>query len=173
MTADSPATPAGDSNPCLMLKVITVNDRGPMAAAEEGSAPSKLVTASEQAIRLVSRRPKVMKPEEGTGWPAARRAAVPFLIRSPADRIMFMVDDVDDVVTRLRSHGADSWARSRSTRTFTGSASCAALRASSSGCPSSSAEPMCGRGRALAGRSSLHETQASPAQAASQYGGLA
>ena len=55
-------------------------------------------------------------------------------------RIMFMVDDVDDVVTRLRSHGANSWARSRSTRTSTGSASCVAPKASSSGCPSSSAE---------------------------------
>jgi hypothetical protein len=56
-------------------------------------------------------------------------------------RIMFAVDDVDDVVARLRRTVANSSARSRSTRTSTGSASCVALRTSSSDWPSSSAEP--------------------------------
>jgi hypothetical protein len=56
-------------------------------------------------------------------------------------RIMFAVDDTDDVVARLRSYGAEPWARSRSTTTVTGSASCVALRASSSDWPSSSVEP--------------------------------
>src|SRR5215208_6957967 len=44
---------------------------------------------------------------------------------------------------------SNSWARSRSTRTSTGSASCVAPRASSSGCPSSSAECAAGGGPAL------------------------
>jgi catechol 2,3-dioxygenase-like lactoylglutathione lyase family enzyme len=58
-------------------------------------------------------------------------------------RIMFAVDDIDDVVARLRSHGAELVGEVRSTRTSTGSASCVALRlrASSSDWPSSSAEP--------------------------------
>ena len=56
-------------------------------------------------------------------------------------RIMFAVDDVDDVVARLRTTVPSSSAGSRSTRTSTGSASCAALRASSSEWPSSSADP--------------------------------
>jgi catechol 2,3-dioxygenase-like lactoylglutathione lyase family enzyme len=56
-------------------------------------------------------------------------------------RIMFAVDDIDDVVTRLRSHGGELSARSRSTRTSTGSASCVAPRASSSDWPSGSANP--------------------------------
>ena len=73
-------------------------------------------------------------------------------------RIMFMVDDVDDVVSACAATVPNSWARSRSTRTSTGSASCAALRASSSGCPSSSAEPMCGRARPRPGAPPLRDT---------------
>ncbi len=47
-------------------------------------------------------------------------------------RIMFAVDDIDDVVARLRSHGAELVGEIVSTRTSPGSASCVALRASSS-----------------------------------------
>ena len=59
-------------------------------------------------------------------------------------RIMFAVDDIDDVVPACAATGASSSARSRSTRTSTGSASYVALRASSSDWPSSSAEPPLG-----------------------------
>ena len=55
-------------------------------------------------------------------------------------RIMFMVDDVDDVVARLRSRGAEPVGEIAQYKTSTGSASCVAPRASSSGCPSGSAE---------------------------------
>jgi catechol 2,3-dioxygenase-like lactoylglutathione lyase family enzyme len=40
-------------------------------------------------------------------------------------RLTFVVDAVDDVLDRLRAHGADSWARWRSTRTSTGTATSA------------------------------------------------
>src|SRR3954447_10761710 len=70
-------------------------------------------------------------------------------------RIMFAVDELDDAGARLRTPPRprrppppacaptvpSSSARSPSTRTATGSASCVAPRASSSGWPSSSAEP--------------------------------
>jgi catechol 2,3-dioxygenase-like lactoylglutathione lyase family enzyme len=59
-------------------------------------------------------------------------------------RIMFAVDDLDDVVARLRSHGAELVGEIASMRTSTGSASCVALRASSSDWPSSSAETSMG-----------------------------
>ncbi len=55
-------------------------------------------------------------------------------------RIMFAVDDIDDVVARLRSHGAELVGEIAQYGTSTGSASCVALRASSSDWPSSSAE---------------------------------
>ena len=62
-------------------------------------------------------------------------------------RIMFAVDDIDDVVDpAAQPTVANSSARSRSTRTSTGSASCVALRASSSDWPSSSAERHSGTG---------------------------
>ena len=41
-------------------------------------------------------------------------------------RIMFAVDDIDDVIARLRSTAPSSSARWRSSRTSTGSATCAA-----------------------------------------------
>ncbi len=59
-------------------------------------------------------------------------------------RIMFAVDDIDDVVARLRSHGAELVGEIVSTRTSPGSASCVALRASSSDWPSGSAETSMG-----------------------------
>ena len=55
-------------------------------------------------------------------------------------RIMFAVDDIDDVVARLRNHGAELVDEIAQYETSTGSASCAVLRASSSDWPSSSAE---------------------------------
>ncbi|XVQ16153.1 VOC family protein [Spirillospora sp. CA-255316] len=55
-------------------------------------------------------------------------------------RIMFTVDDLDEVIARLRTHGAELSARWRNTRTATGSASSAAPKGSSSDCPSSSAD---------------------------------
>src|SRR6186997_2798922 len=54
-------------------------------------------------------------------------------------RIMFAVDDIDDVVPACAATVPNSSARWRSTRTSTGSASCVALRASSSDWPSSPA----------------------------------
>jgi hypothetical protein len=50
---------------------------------------------------------------------------------------MFAVDDLDDTVARLRAHGANPSARWSGTRTSTGCATCAALRASSSRWPRS------------------------------------
>src|SRR6187200_2420288 len=57
-------------------------------------------------------------------------------------RIMFAVDDLDDVVPACAATVPNSSARSRNTRTSTGSASCAALRASSSDWPRSSAKTL-------------------------------
>ena len=54
--------------------------------------------------------------------------------------IMFAVDDIDDVIARLRSSRRRArWRAWRSTRTATGSATSAAPRGSSSGWPSNSA----------------------------------
>lgn len=53
---------------------------------------------------------------------------------------MFAVEDIDDVVARLRSHGAELVGEIAQLKTATGSASCVALRASSSDSPSNSAE---------------------------------
>ena len=55
-------------------------------------------------------------------------------------RIMFAVEDIDDVVARLRTMALSSSAKSPSTKTSTGSASSVALRASFSGLPRSSAK---------------------------------
>ncbi len=55
-------------------------------------------------------------------------------------RVMFAVDDIEDVVARLFTHGANSSASWRSTRTCIDSATSAAPRASSSDWPNSSAE---------------------------------
>ena len=52
-------------------------------------------------------------------------------------RIMFAVDDIDDDIARLRTHGGELVARWSSTRTAFGSATSAAPRASSSRWPSS------------------------------------
>jgi catechol 2,3-dioxygenase-like lactoylglutathione lyase family enzyme len=56
-------------------------------------------------------------------------------------RLMFAVDDIDDVVARMRAHGAELVGRSRTTRISIGSATSAAPLASSSRSPNSSAEP--------------------------------
>jgi catechol 2,3-dioxygenase-like lactoylglutathione lyase family enzyme len=61
-------------------------------------------------------------------------------------RIMFAVEDIEDVLARLHTHGADSLASWSSTRTAIGSVTSAAPRASSSHWPSSSTEG-CRRGR--------------------------
>lgn len=53
-------------------------------------------------------------------------------------RIMFAVDDLDDVLRRLRAHGAELVAKSPNMKTSTVSVTSAAPRASSSGWPSSS-----------------------------------
>ena len=53
-------------------------------------------------------------------------------------RIMFLVEDVDDVVARLRSHGAELSAKSPSMRRCTGCVLSAALRASSLDLPRNS-----------------------------------
>ena len=55
-------------------------------------------------------------------------------------RIMFAVDDIEDVLARLRPMAPSSSASSSSTRTATGSATSAAPRASSSRWPSNSGE---------------------------------
>ena len=52
-------------------------------------------------------------------------------------RIMFAVDDIDDVVARLLAHGAELVGEVVSTRTRIGSPTSAAPRASSSRLPSS------------------------------------
>jgi catechol 2,3-dioxygenase-like lactoylglutathione lyase family enzyme len=55
-------------------------------------------------------------------------------------QIMFAVEDIDDTVARLRATAPNSSARWPSTRTSTGSATCEALRASSSRWPRNSAD---------------------------------
>ncbi len=55
-------------------------------------------------------------------------------------RVMFAVDDIDDVIARLRAHAPNSWARWSSTRTSIASATWAAPRASSWASLSSSTE---------------------------------
>ena len=55
-------------------------------------------------------------------------------------RIMFAVDDIDDVLARLQAHGAELVGEVVRTRTPTGSATSAAPRASSSRWPSRSAD---------------------------------
>ena len=92
----------------------------------------------------------MMRTPDGHGRVELSRFHTPPAVRSepenaPANtlgirRIMFAVEDIDDVVARLRATAPNSSTRSRSMRTSTGSASCAALTASSSDWPSSSAE---------------------------------
>jgi len=55
-------------------------------------------------------------------------------------RIMFAVDDIDDVVARLRSHGAELVGEIARYEDIYGCVSCVAPRASSSDWPRSSAE---------------------------------
>ena len=66
-------------------------------------------------------------------------------------RVMFAVDDIDDVVARLLGAGRSSWARSCRTRTSTGSATSAGQRASSSVWPRSWTGSVRGRARTEAG----------------------
>jgi hypothetical protein len=61
-------------------------------------------------------------------------------------RIMFAVDDIDDVVARLRSHDAELVGEIAQYEGSTGSASCVALRGSSSDWPSGSAKTAMGAG---------------------------
>jgi catechol 2,3-dioxygenase-like lactoylglutathione lyase family enzyme len=53
-------------------------------------------------------------------------------------RIMFAVDDIEDVLARLRAHGAELIVETPNTRTCTGSATFAVLRVSSLRLPSNS-----------------------------------
>src|SRR3981081_2718827 len=55
-------------------------------------------------------------------------------------RIMFAVEDIDEVLARLRAHGAELVGELNSTRTAIGSATSAGPKASSLRWPSSSAE---------------------------------
>jgi hypothetical protein len=55
-------------------------------------------------------------------------------------RIMFAVEDIEDVLARLHAHGAELVGELEQTRTAIGSATSAVPRASSSRWPSSSAE---------------------------------
>jgi hypothetical protein len=90
----------------------------------------------------------MMRTPDGHGRVELTRFHTPLAVRAESEnapanalgirRIMFTVEGIDDVVAACAATVASSSARSRSTRTSTGSASCVARRASSSGWPSSS-----------------------------------
>ena len=111
----------------------------------EGPLADNLIGLKDVRATLV-----LMRTPDGHGRIELDKFHTPNAIRfGPVDapvntlgirRIMFAVDDIDDVVARLRAHGPSSWAKWCSTRTRTGYATSAGLRASLSGLPSSSAK---------------------------------
>lgn len=94
----------------------------------------------------------MMRTPDGTGRVELDKFHTPPAVRAePEDapvnalgirRIMFVVDDIDAVLARLRTHGAELVGEVVQTRTVIGSAASAAPRGSSSHRPSRSDEDL-------------------------------